>query len=70
MSMVGRHRWGQVAIVSSVLGLLILSAARVEAQSPVIIPGLPGASLQAGARPPLTAWPYSDLPGGQRCDAG
>ena len=34
-----------------------------EAQSPVIIPGLPGASLQAGARPALNAWPYSDLPG-------
>ena len=46
------------------LGLLILSSGRADAQSPVIIPGLPGASLQAGARPPKTAWPYSDLPGG------
>jgi porin len=62
--MVGRQRWGQVAIVPKVLGLLILSATRADAQSPVIIPGLPGANLQAGARPPLTAWPYSDLPGG------
>jgi porin len=38
---------------------------RAAAQSPVIIPGLPGAGLQAGARPLLTAWPYSDLPGGE-----
>jgi porin len=64
MSMVGRGRWGQLAIAPKVLGLLILSAACANAQSPVIIPGLPGASLQAGARPPLSAWPYSDLPGG------
>jgi porin len=64
MTMVGRHRSGQAGIVAKVLGLLILSAARADAQSPVIIPGLPGASLQSGARPALTAWPYSDLPGG------
>jgi porin len=64
MSMVGRHRWGQAAIVPGVLGLLILSAARADAQSPVVIPGLPGANLQSGARPQLTAWPYTDLPGG------
>ena len=64
MSRVGCHRWGRVALVPGVLGLLILSAARADAQAPVIIPGLPGAGLQAGARPPLTAWPYSDLPGG------
>ena len=31
----------------------------------MIIPGLPGASLPAGARPSLAAWPYSDLPGGK-----
>jgi porin len=64
MSRVGCHRWGWVALVPGVLGLLSLSPTRAEAQSPVIIPGLPGASLQAGARPALTAWPYSDLPGG------
>ena len=64
MSMVGRRTWGRIAIVLNVFGLLILSAARAEAQSPVIIPGLPGAGLQSGSRPPLTAWPYSDLPGG------
>jgi hypothetical protein len=46
------------------LGPFILSAGRADAQSPVIIPGLPGAGLQAGARPPLTALPYSDPPGG------
>jgi porin len=64
MSVVGRRRWGQVAIVAKVLGLLILSAACANAQSPVVIPGLPGASLQSGARPRLNAWPYTDLPGG------
>ena len=64
MSMVGRHRWGQSGIVPKILGLLIVWAARAEAQSPVIIPGLPGAGLQAGTRPQMTAWPYSDLPGG------
>jgi porin len=39
----------------------------VEAQGPgpVIIPGLPGAGLQAGARPAPTAWPYTDLPAGK-----
>ena len=36
-----------------------------RAQDPVIIPGLPGAGLQAGAMPAPTAWPYSDLPGGK-----
>jgi porin len=37
---------------------------RIHAQDhhTVIIPGLPGAGLQAGARPAPTAWPYSDLP--------
>ena len=65
MSRVGCHRWGWVALVPGVLGLLVLSPARAEAQAPVIIPGLPGASLQAGARPAPTAWPYSDLPGGK-----
>jgi porin len=49
------------------VGILALLPGRVEAQgpSPVIIPGLPGASLQAGARPSLRAWPYTDLPGGK-----
>ena len=64
MSRVGCHKWRRVVLRAVVLGLLILSAGRADAQSPVIIPGLPGASLQAGARPLLTAWPYSDLPGG------
>jgi porin len=68
MSMAGRGRRRQLAIAAKVLGLLILSAARADAQSPVIIPGLPGASLAAGARPTLTAWPYSDLPGGYVAD--
>ena len=48
-------------------GFLVLFAlvpTRVVAQDPVIIPGLPGASLQAGARPAPAAWPYTDLPGG------
>jgi porin len=66
MSRVGCHRRRCLAILPGVLGLLILSAARVEAQAPSItIPGLPGASLQAGATPSLGAWPYSDLPGGR-----
>ncbi len=67
MSRVGCHRWGWVALVAVVLGLLILSPTRAEAQdpSPVIIPGLPGAGLPAGARPAPTAWPYTDLPGGK-----
>jgi len=65
MSRVGcRDRWGWVALVAVVLGLLTLSPTRAEAQAPVIVPGLPGAGLQAGTRPALTAWPYSDLPGG------
>ena len=42
MSRVGRHRWGRVALVPGVLGLLILVAARRRRQDPVIIPGLPG----------------------------
>ena len=70
MIRVGCHRWGWVVLVPGVLGLLTLSPTRAEAQDPVIIPGLPGASLPAGARPAPTAWPYSDLPGGRRCDAG
>ena len=65
MSRVGCHKWGWVALVLGVLGLLTLSPTRAEAQDPVIIPGLPGAGLQAGARPAPTAWPYSDLPGGK-----
>ena len=48
-----------------VLGLLTLSPTRAERRAPVIIPGLPGAGLQAGARPSPTAWPYTDLPGGK-----
>ncbi len=64
MTRVGCHRWRRVIPEAVVLGLLILSAGRADAQSPVIIPGLPGAGLQAGPRPLLTSWPYSDLPGG------
>ena len=70
MSMVGRRRWGQVAIVPNVLGLLILSAARATAQSPVIIPGLPGASLQSGARPRANRLAVLGPARRQRCDAG
>ena len=65
MSRVGCHRWGWVALVPGVLGLLTLLPTRAAAQDPVIIPGLPGASLPAGARPAPTAWPYTDLPGGK-----
>ncbi len=58
---------GWVYLVPGVVVLLVLFSGRVEAQSPgpVIIPGLPGAGLQAGARPATTAWPYTDLPGGK-----
>jgi porin len=62
MSKAGCHKWGWVVFV---VGLLIQSPTRVEAQDPVIIPGLPGTGLQAGVRPAPTAWPYSDLPGGE-----
>jgi len=62
---IGCHKWSWVSLVFGVLGLLILSPTRAEAQDPVIIPGLPGAGLQAGAIPMPTAWPYSDLPGGK-----
>ncbi len=64
MSRIGRQRWRWVGVV----GILTLLPARAEAQGPgpVIIPGLPGAGLQAGARPSPNAWPYTDLPGGKR----
>jgi hypothetical protein len=67
MSEYGRRRWGSAALGLGGLILLTLSPTRAAAQgpSPVIIPGLPGASLQAGARPSLNAWPYTDLPGGK-----
>ena len=39
--------------------------AGAQGPGPVIIPGLPGAGLQAGARPSLNTWPYTDLPGGK-----
>jgi porin len=52
--------------VRGVLSLIVLlSPTGAEAQDPVIIPGLPGVGLQAGARPAPTTWPYSDLPGGK-----
>ena len=60
----GRRRWGSAALGLGCLILLTLSPTRSAAQDPVIIPGLPGSSLQAGARPAATAWPYTDLPGG------
>lgn len=47
------------------LGFLTLLPTGVAAQAPAIIPGLPGASLPAGARPAPAAWPDSDLPGGE-----
>jgi porin len=67
MIRVGCHKWGLAVLVPGVLALLALSPTRAEAQdpSPVIIPGLPGANLPAGARPAPTAWPYTDLPGGR-----
>ena len=65
MSEPGWHRWGWVARWLGVLSLITLSPTRVAAQDPVIIPGLPGASLPAGARPAPTSWPYTDLPGGK-----
>jgi porin len=64
MNRVGRRTRGRVALAAGASALLILSAARAVAQVPVIIPGLAGASVQSGARPALSAWPYSDLPGG------
>jgi porin len=68
MSRVGRHRRGRFGLWFNVLGLLTLLPARVAAQgpSPVIIPGSPGAGLQSGRLPSLTAWPYTDLPGAKR----
>jgi porin len=55
------HRWRWLGV----LGLVALLPSGVAAQGPgpAVIPGLPGAGLQAGARPALTAWPYTDLPG-------
>ena len=64
MTRVGCHEWRRVVARAVVLGLLVLSTGRADAQTPVIIPGLPGASLQSGAIPAKIAWPYSDLPGG------
>jgi porin len=62
MSRLGSHRRGWIALLPGVVGLLTLLSTRAAAQDPVIIPGLPGAGLQSGARPSTTAWPYSDLP--------
>ena len=66
MIRVGCHKWGWVVLAPDVLVLLALSPTRAEAQGPgpVIIPGLPGAGLQAGAVPSQRVWPYTDLPGG------
>jgi porin len=64
MVRIGSHKWGLVVLVPGVLAVLFLSATRTKAQDPVIIPGLPGASLPAGTRPAPFAWPYTDLPGG------
>ena len=67
MRRTGRQRRTWAAVVRGVVGLLTLLPAHAEAQGPgpVIIPGLPGAGLQAGARPSPNAWPYTDLPGGK-----
>jgi porin len=67
MSCVGYRTRRLVYYVPALLGLLALLPGRAEAQGPgpAVIPGLPGAGLQAGARPALTAWPYTDLPGWQ-----
>jgi porin len=58
------HRWDRAILAIGVFGILTLTPDPVGAQDPVIIPGLPGANLQSGARPSPTAWPYTDLPGG------
>ncbi len=65
MIRVGSHVRGWVVLAVGALVLLALSPTRAEAQDPVIIPGLPGAGLPAGARPAPAAWPYIDLPGGR-----
>jgi porin len=65
MSRLGGHRRGWIALLPGVVGLLTLLSTRAAAQDPVIIPGLPGASLPAGARPAPNVWPYTDLPGGR-----
>jgi porin len=59
------HRWDRATLAIVVFGILTLTPDPAEAQAPVIIPGLPGAGLQAGTRPTPTAWPYTDLPGGK-----
>ena len=65
MKGVDRRKYGSVALMLGILSLITLSATRVAAQVPVIIPGLPGANLPAGARPAPSVWPYTDLPGGK-----
>jgi len=66
MICVGFHKRRWIVLLPGVVGLLALLPARAEAQGPgpVIIPGLPGANLQAGARPSPAVWPYTDLPRG------
>jgi porin len=61
----GSHLWSGNALV---IGILTLLSGFVRAQDPVIIPGLPGAGLQAGERPSTTAWPYTDLLGGRAAE--
>ena len=65
MNGAGCHKWRWVALMLGVQSIVTISATGVAAQDPVVIPGLPGANLPAGARPALTAWPYTDLPGGK-----
>ena len=65
MKGVDRRKYECVALMLGILSVATLSATRVAAQVPVIIPGLPGANLPAGARPAPTLWPYTDLPGGK-----
>jgi porin len=65
MKGVDRRKFGCIALMLGILGVATLSTTRVAAQVPVIIPGLPGANLPAGARPAPTLWPYTDLPGAE-----
>jgi porin len=61
----GYHGWRWIALAPGALCLMTLCLTPASAQDPVIIPGLPGTNLPAGARPALTIWPYTDLPGGK-----
>ena len=66
MSRLGCHKRGWVALLPGVWVCSPCQSGRAAAQDPVIIPGLPGASLPAGARPAPTVWPYRTCPAGDR----